>query len=76
MLDVQRAIPHALPGLQSAQPEVRQIWRERLAAAAQPLKIGAELSTLNTVSASARYAALARISGADLSYSPTGQLSR
>ncbi|WP_338615711.1 hypothetical protein [Pigmentiphaga sp. CHJ604] len=76
VLEVQRAIPRALPGLQAAEPQVRQAWRERLAEAALPLKIGAELSTLNTVSASARYAALARISGAELSYSASGQLSR
>jgi len=76
VLDVQRALPRALPGLQAASPDIRRAWRERVAAAAHSLKIGAELSTLNTVSASARYAALARISGADLSYTPSGQLSR
>lgn len=76
VLDVQRALPHALPALQAAAPDVRKAWLARLTAAVQPLKVGAELSTLNTASASARLAALARVSGADLSYSNTGQFSR
>lgn len=76
VLDVQRALPEALFSLQAASPGIRRAWRERVAAAAHSLKIGTELSTLNAVAASARYAALALISGADLSYTSSGQLSR
>lgn len=76
LLEVQRALPRALPALQAAAPQVRQAWQTRLAAIVEPLQIGTELSTLNTASASARLAALAQLSGAELSYSNTGQFSR
>lgn len=76
ILEVQLALPHALPSLQAAEPHVREGWQARLAAILEPIKIAAELSTLNTAAASARLAALAQLSGAELSYSSSGQLSR
>ncbi|MDX3904117.1 MAG: hypothetical protein QHC78_00295 [Pigmentiphaga sp.] len=76
VLDIQRALPGALPALQAAPEEIRLSWQARLADALQPLKIGAELSTIQTASVAARLAALARISGADLSYSSSGRFSR
>jgi hypothetical protein len=76
LLDVQRALPAAAPALEKTDPAVRRQWAEHLASAIRPLQVGTEVSTLAAASAAARLGALASLTGADMSYSNSGHLSR
>ncbi|VCU69907.1 hypothetical protein PIGHUM_01972 [Pigmentiphaga humi] len=76
VLEVQRTLPQLAPAIESLPADLRAAWREQLAQALQPIKVGTEISTLQAAAASARLAALARLSGADMAYTGTGQLSR
>jgi hypothetical protein len=76
VLGVQRALPAAEPVLAKTDPAVRQQWAAHIASVIQPLQVGAEICTLNAASASARLGALATLTGADMSYSNSGHLSR
>ncbi|GAA4327731.1 hypothetical protein GCM10023144_12650 [Pigmentiphaga soli] len=71
-LALERQAPQTRALLASCPPDVRQAWLALIEEASPPVRVGAELATLNATNSAARLAALAHACGADPAYSRSG----